>query len=136
MQNNTKSVTYENDDEDSDDNYDINTDNDKEFSYNDTDKVSTQLNDNYVDNDTQNINTTTRFGRTSKMPKKYNNYLVMTQDSRYNQTLLIGAGIEEGITQSLELKVKNYSKAMSSDDKVKWIKAIHNKHKIIVHNKF
>jgi hypothetical protein len=69
MQNNTELVTYENDNKDSDDNNDTETDNDKGISYNDTDKVSTQLNDNYVDNDTQNINTTTRFGRKSKMPK-------------------------------------------------------------------
>jgi hypothetical protein len=133
MQNNTEMVTYENDYEDSDDNNDTDTDNDKEISYNDTDNVSTQMNDNHVDNDTQNINTTRRFGRTSKIPKKYNNYLMMTQDPSYNETILIGAGLGEGITQTLELKVKNYSKAMSSDDKEKWIKAIDNERKRMVH---
>jgi hypothetical protein len=74
------------------------------------------------------------FGRTSKMPKKYNNHLMMTQEPRYNETLLIGAGLREGITHTLELKVKNYSKAMSSDDKDKWIKAIDDEHKRMVHN--
>jgi hypothetical protein len=124
MQNNTELVTYENDNKDSDDNNDTETDDDKEISYNDIDKVSTRLNDNYVDNDTQNINTTTRFGRTSKMPKKYKNYLMMLQEPRYNETLLIGAGLGEGTAHTLELKVKNYRKAMFSDDKDKWIKAI------------
>jgi hypothetical protein len=134
MQSNTEVVTYENDYKDSDDNNDTDTDNDKEISYNDTDNVSTQLNDNDVDNDTQNINTTTRFGRTSKIPKKYNDYLMMTQEPRYNETLLIGAGLGEGITHTLELKVKNYSKAISSDNKDKWIKAIDDEHKRMVHN--
>jgi hypothetical protein len=81
------------------------------------------LNDNDVDNDTQNINTSTRFGRTSKMPKKYKDYLMMTQDPRYNETLIIGAGLREGITHTLEPKVKNYCKAMSSDDKDKMDKS-------------
>ena len=59
---------------------------------------------------------------------------MMMKEPKHNETLLIGAGLREGITHTLELQVKNYSKAMASYDKEKWMKAIDDEYNRMIHN--
>ena len=70
---------------------------------------------------------TTRSGRISRMPEKYRKDFVLTgTDSK--ETILIGAGLGEGISNTIELHVKNYKQAMASIDRDKWLKAIDEEH--------
>jgi hypothetical protein len=43
---------------------------------------------------------------------------MIMKEPRHNELLLIAAGLGEGITHTLELEVKKYSKVTASYDKV------------------
>jgi len=61
------------------------------------------------------------------MPEKYPKNFIMTgADSK--ETILIGAGLGEGISNTIELHVKNSKQAMASKGKDKWLKAIEEEH--------
>jgi hypothetical protein len=66
---------------------------------------------------------TTRSGRISKKPKKFNDYVTAAADL-CEEFLGIGAGIGEGIINTMDLQVKTYRQAMKSPDKDKWLAAV------------
>jgi hypothetical protein len=109
MQENVDAITY-------DDKNDDNNDTDIE------DKPERNIASINCKNNLENKNKTTRSGRATVIPKKCEDYLMIMKEPRQNKTLLIGAGLNEGITHILELQVKNYSKAMASHDNENWLK--------------
>jgi hypothetical protein len=55
--------------------------------------------------------------------------------SNFDEIILFGAGIGEGIKHTAELHVLNFKNAMKRPDKEQWEKAIEDKHKWMIENK-
>ena len=55
--------------------------------------------------------------------------------SNFDEIVLIGAGIGEGIKHTAELHVLNYRNAMAGPDREQWKKAIKEEHDRMVENK-
>jgi hypothetical protein len=111
-----------------DDNYENDSDKEDSNSVSDDNDNLIEIPNEEVENDNSGEEVrTTRSGRVIWIPKKYRKDFLMTGADKA-EAILIGAGLGEGISNTMELHVKNYKQAMASEDKDKWLKAIEEEH--------